>query len=88
MSKKKSTIDDINYIVCPDFDCKVWEQKGIITKLCSENCKGEPDLYIICHSCGKKILVGIKHCSWLRVDCECGACNFQRMSGKYHRVKE
>jgi len=79
---------EINYIECPDEHCEVWFEQGQnIEKLCAEKCKGSPKLYIICsHGCGKKIYRELDKGKYLRVDCDCGACHFSRMSGIYERV--
>ena len=75
-----------NYIECPDSNCPIWHQQGSIERLCKENCKGTPKLYVLCHSCGKKIYCELDKGRWQRIDCECGACIFTRMSGKYERI--
>lgn len=77
---------DYNYIECPDLNCQVWFEEDSIEKLCSEKCPGQPKLYIKCFSCGAQIYVELLSCRWARIDCDCGACNFQRMSGQYLRV--
>jgi hypothetical protein len=76
----------INYIECPDKNCKVWLENGNIEKLCKDKCKKTPKLYIICPSCGKKIYCELNKNRYLRIDCECGACIFTRMSEKYERI--
>lgn len=85
-NSKKNTQDDYNYIECPDFKCNVWFQEDSTEKLCKEQCSGKPKLYIKCFNCGKKLYRELLSSRWARIDCECGACNFQGMSGKYYRI--
>ena len=76
---------DINYYICPNHDCEgFFSEKD----LCDRDCPWESHQRIVikCWSCGKTIVLPGDHCSWCRVDCECGAANFQRMSGKSRLV--
>ena len=79
---------EINYFLCPNPDCELYFSPTSIP--CDRDCPWESSQKIIikCWSCGKLITLDGDHCSWCRVDCECGASNFQRMSGKYRLIFE
>ena len=76
------------YYLCPSPDCELFFTPGNIP--CEHDCPWESKMkkIIKCFSCGKLIILGGDHISWCRVDCDCGASNFQRMSGRYRLIFE
>ncbi len=79
--------NEINYILCPDTSCKLfWDTSRHIP--CERECphNDKMNIMIKCGVCGKDILLKHGHGRWFRVDCDCGGCNFQRMSGKYEWI--
>lgn len=80
--------DDCTYFLCPDADC------GLFWKLscsvpCERGCPRKAKKAIVCWSCKRTIVLPYTHSAYCRVDCKCGASNFQRMSGQYrlHLIK-
>ena len=79
---------DRAYFVCPDDACDLFFKSDCHIP-CDHECPRESEMrkVIVCHLCKKPIELPGDHFSWQRVDCECGASNFQRMSGKYTLVR-
>ena len=72
------------YFLCPDSKC------GLFTKPdcrvpCESDCPHKAEKAIVCQMCGATIILPFDHLAWCRVECACGGCNFQRMSGIYRR---
>ena len=81
--------DKVNYYHCPDNDCVLfWNPTSRCH--CDGHCPhgDKMKIVIICHHCKAEIDLGHQHCKLQRVDCECGACNFHRMSGKSQLVRK
>lgn len=88
---KKSEMEiGTTYIICPDRKCKLfWDTSRWCP--CDGDCPHEDKLklVIICHGCGKMIILPGDHCSWCRIDHNCsgkggGCCSNFRMDNKYH----
>lgn len=88
ITKTNDTDSETTYILCPSPDCELYFMHGKFP--CEHDCPWESKQkkIIRCWSCGKLIELDGNHCSWCRVDCECGAQNMQRMSGKYRLLFE
>jgi hypothetical protein len=74
---------DCTYFLCPDKRCRLFRKPGHVP--CDRECPHQAKKAIVCFSCRKTITLPYDHFSWCRVDCTCGAQNFQRMSGRYRR---
>ena len=86
---KKTELDpDVTYILCPDWTCNKFFETGIF--ICESQCPKIEEMkkIIRCFSCGEIIELPGNHRWMLRVDCKCGAQNFQRMTGNYHIIRE
>ena len=72
------------YILCPDKECNYFYDTSRRLR-CDRNCPygDKMKMIIVCGNCGKNIELPYNHSMCYRVDCKCGACNFQRMSGRY-----
>ena len=80
--------DSCTYFLCPSRKCKLfWKPDCRVP--CENKCPRKAKKAIVCGICWKTIVLPYEHGSFLRVDCECGAALFCRMSGKYrlHRSK-
>lgn len=90
--KRRSQVDlykqlkdsECTYFLCPDSKCQLFTKLDCHVP-CEFECPKSADKAIVCWNCKTVINLGYKHCSFFRVDCKCGAANFQRMSGKYRR---
>ena len=74
----------ITYFLCPNIKCHLfWKPNCHVP--CEHECpkKSKMKMVIVCDICGKNIVLPGDHCSWCRVDCECGASLFLRMPDKY-----
>ncbi len=78
------TDEDCTYFLCPDASCKLFKKPDCRVP-CERECPCEAQKAIVCFACYKTIVLPYNHCSFCRVDCKCGASNFQRMSGRYRR---
>ncbi len=75
---------ECTYFLCPDKKCRLfWKPDCQIP--CDRACPHKAEKAIVCWKCKKTIVLPYDHFSWCRVDCACGASNFQRMSGRYRR---
>jgi len=72
------------YFLCPDKSCSLFTKPGGMAP-CESECPHEAKKAVVCFNCRRTIVLPYGHCLFLRVDCECGASGFQRMSGKYRR---
>src|ERR1035437_3882270 len=75
---------ECTYFLCPDSKCKLFTKPNCFVP-CESECPKKAKKAVVCFSCKKAILLPNNHCSWRRVDCKCGASNFQRMSSRYRR---
>lgn len=72
------------YFLCPDSKCDLFMEPDRHVP-CDNECPHEAKKAIVCWNCARVIELPYNHCSWCRVDCECGAMNMQRMSSEYRR---
>jgi len=79
--KEKTT-----YFFCPDKECQGFYDKEF---KCEFYCPKEEKLIkaIKCWNCKKLIKLPGNHNSFCRVDCDCGASVFDRMSGKSYLIR-
>jgi hypothetical protein len=88
MIKKSEMNAETTYILCPDTECQLFFDTSRPLQ-CEDKCprKDETKKIVKCFSCGELVELSGDH-SWMRrVDCTCGAQNFQRMSGKYYFIR-
>jgi hypothetical protein len=74
---------ECTYFLCPNKTCDLFMKPDCHVP-CDHECPHKAEKAIVCH-CGTIIILPFDHFSLCRVDCDCGGCNFQRMSGKYRR---
>ena len=79
---------ETNYFLCPSPDCELFFAPEHVP--CEDNCPFESKMkkIIRCARCGKVIILDGDHFCWCRVDCECGAWNFQRNKPTYRLIFE
>jgi hypothetical protein len=84
---KPLTDTDCTYFLCPDKRCKLFIKPDCHIP-CDHDCPHPKRMKkaIVCWSCHEVIALPADHSAFCRVDCTCGAANFQRMSGRYRRV--
>lgn len=82
--KSKFTDTECTYFLCPDKKCKLFYKPDCWVP-CAHECPKKAKKAIVCWNCKRVIKLPYKYCSWCRVDCKCGAANFQLMSGTYIR---
>ena len=84
---KKLTDATCTYFLCPDSSCALFTKPNCHIP-CDHDCPKAAHMKkaIVCFNCKRVIKLPADHFSWCRVDCKCGAMNFQRMSGSYRRV--
>jgi hypothetical protein len=75
---------ECTYFLCPDPDCELFFRPDCHVP-CDNECPHKAEKAIVCRACGATIILPFEHFSWCRVECACGGCNFQRMSGIYQR---
>jgi hypothetical protein len=78
------TDTDATYFLCPDMSCGLFYNPDCHVP-CDQGCPHHAQKAIVCHNCKSTIILPFTHFSCCRVDCVCGAANFQRMSGIYRR---
>jgi hypothetical protein len=86
---KQSEMDaDTTYILCPDSECQLFFDTTRSLP-CETDCPRKEDMKKIvkCFSCGELIELDGDHFGFRRVNCKCGAWNFQRMSSKYQLIR-
>lgn len=81
---KETNDDNCTYYLCPDSKCNKFTEKIKMFE-CEYGCK-KVDKVIVCWNCKEPIILSKHNSMFQRVDCECGASNFQRMSGRYRRI--
>ena len=69
---------ECTYYLCPDSACDLFYDPGRFP--CEHACPKKAKKMIICFHCKAEIVLPNDHFSFCRVECECGACNFHRMS--------
>ena len=86
--KKSDMKEDITYILCPDPSCQLFFKPDCMVP-CENNCPKQDEMkkLILC-KCGEIVELPGEHGWMFRVDCECGASLFDRMSGKYQLIYE
>ncbi len=77
--------DNCTYFLCPDRKCRLFAKPNCHVP-CDHDCPRHAQKAIVCWSCKKTIVLSYGHSSFYRVDCDCGASLFTRMSGIYRRI--
>jgi hypothetical protein len=72
------------YFLCPDPSCSLFTKPDCLVP-CESKCPYGAEKAVVCFNCGETIILPNDHSMFRRVDCSCGASNFQRMSSKYRR---
>ena len=80
---------EITYILCPDPSCKLFFKPNCHIP-CEYECPKQLEMkkLVFCPICKTAIELDGNHSSMMRVDCNCGASLFYRMTGKYHLIYE
>lgn len=86
-NKDVDSISGLTYIICPEKSCRLfWDTSRFCP--CERDCPkiGEMKKAVICFRCLQVIILDGND-SWAkRIDCQCGASTFCRMSGRYQLV--